>query len=53
MTVGELKKLLRKCPNYLEVFVATEEEDGEDILTVEVTDGACFIVYENDDYFEV
>lgn len=50
MLVGELKKLLRKCPNDLEIFVATEDEDGEDILNVEITDTACFIIFEEEEF---
>lgn len=50
MLVKDLKKLLRKCPNDLEIFVATEDEDGEDILNVEVTDTACFIIYESEEF---
>ena len=50
MLVGELKELLKNCPNDLEIFVATEDEDGEDILNVEVTDTACFIIFEEEEF---
>lgn len=45
MTVGELRKLLKSFEDYEEIFVAHDNEDGEDIIAIERTNNACFIIY--------
>ena len=48
MTVGELRKLLKGFEDYEEIFVAHDNEDGEDIITLERTNNACFIIYKKE-----
>lgn len=46
MTVKELIKLLEKCDLCKEIYVAHDEEDGEEILKVDDSlENATFIIY--------
>ena len=46
MTVKELIKLLEKCNPCKEIYVAHDEEDGEEILKVDDSlENATFIIY--------
>ena len=46
MTVKELIKLLEKCDPCKEIYVAHDEEDGEEILKVDDSlENATFIIY--------
>lgn len=49
MTVAELIEKLQAIKNQnKEIFVAHEEEDGEDILFIEEDPMACFIIYKRE-----
>ena len=50
MTVSKLIKILQALPNQdKEIFVAHDEEDGEEILKIENDPCAYFILYKKED----
>ena len=52
MTVAELVKKLQALPNQnTEIYVAHDEEDGEEILKIENTPYAYFIIYKKEEWW--
>lgn len=50
MTLGELIEKLQALPNKdKEIYVAHDEEDGEEILEIENDPWAYFILYKKED----